>query len=334
MMWKTALASVGLIVAAALALGFFWPFGRRPETLRLTGVVEIQEVRLGSKIGGRVQEVLVSEGDVIHAGRVLVRFEAPELRAQRDQWRAQVRATKAAWAKAEHGPRPQEIEQGRADLASARADEKLAAQNFTRVDQLYQTNALARADFDAAHAAVVSARARSGMARARLDLLEAGTRTEEKDEAHAQYLQAVGKLQEIEANLKETTVAAPELAIVDVLAVRKGDLVPPNQPILRVLRIGDLWVKVYVPETELGKVRLGQDVEVTIDSYPGQRFPGTIFFIAAQSEFTPRNVQSLDERRHQVFGIKVRVAQPADPEKRIFKSGMAAEVFVPLRESP
>ena len=334
MMWKTALASVGVIAAAALALGFFWPFGRRSEGLRLTGIVEIQEVRLGSKVGGRVAEVLVNEGDVIHPGQVLVRFEAPELEAQRQQWRAQIRATRAAWDRAEHGPRPQEIDQARSDLASARADEKLATQNFSRVSQLFQTNALAQADYDTAHAGLASARARAGMARARLDLLEAGTRQEDKDETHAQYLQAVGKLQEIEANIKETTVTAPELAILDVLAVRKGDLCPPNQPILRVLRIGDLWVKVYVPETELGKVRLGQDVDVTIDSYPGRRFAGTIFFISAESEFTPRNVQSLDERRHQVFGIKVRVAQPAEPEQRIFKSGMAAEVFVPLREAP
>jgi HlyD family secretion protein len=121
--------------------------------------------------------------------------------------------------------------------------------------------------------------------------------------------------------------------VVDVLSVRKGDLIPPNQPILRVLRANDLWVKAYVPETELGKVRLGQDAAVTVDAYPGRRFTGTVFYIAAESEFTPRNVQSLEERRDQVFAIKVRVAQPADPHERMFKSGMAAQVYLPLQEA-
>jgi multidrug resistance efflux pump len=127
---------------------------------------------------------------------------------------------------------------------------------------------------------------------------------------------------------------APEDAVVDVLAVRKGDLIPPNQPILRVLRAGDLWVKAYVPETQLGKVRLGQKAEVTMDSYPGRGFQGTVTYISAEAEFTPRNVQSLEERQHQVFAIKVTVPQPTNPEERVFKSGMSAEVYIPLQEAP
>src|SRR5207248_7381023 len=156
--------------------------------------------------------------------------------------------------------------------------------------------------------------------------LEEGTRPEEKDESRARLAEARARLAEIEANLAEAVVKAPEPAVVEVLAVRKGDLVPPNQPVVRVLRADDLWVKVYVPETELGRVRLGQTVDVTVDSYPDQRFTGTVVQIAAESEFTPRNVQSADERRHQVFGVKVRVADP----EGVFKSGMAAEVFLPL----
>src|SRR5262249_36528283 len=128
------------------------------------------------------------------------------------------------------------------------------------------------------------------------------------------------KMREIEANLQEAVVRAPERAVVEVLAVRKGDLVQPNQSALRVLRADDLWVKVFVPETQLGKVRLGQDVQVVIDSHPGQRFAG-------ERESTPGNVQSADERRHQVFAVKVRVADPDG----VFKSGMAADVVLTLR---
>ena len=113
--------------------------------------------------------------------------------------------------------------------------------------------------------------------------------------------------------------------------VRQGDVVAANQPVVRVLRTDDLWVKVYVPETKLARVRLRQPVEVTVDGYAGRSFAGQVRQIAADSEFTPRNVQSVDERRHQVFGVRIRVSQSDDPSERILKSGMAAEVVFSLR---
>jgi len=164
--------------------------------------------------------------------------------------------------------------------------------------------------------------------RANYQLLEAGTRSEEIREAEARVAELRGKLREIDANLKELVVVAPEPAVVEVLAVRPGDVVGPNQPVVRVLRADDLWVKAYVSEVDLGKIRLNQTVELTVDAYPQKRFTGVIAHIAAVSEFTPRNVQSVDERRHQVFGVKVRVEDP----QGVFKSGMAAAVYVPVHE--
>src|SRR5262249_27659588 len=156
-----------------------------------------------------------------------------------------------------------------------------------------------RSQYDAARAARDRAQGRLAAARAKLDLLNAGTRPEEIAEATANVAEMRGKLRELEANLKEAIVRAPEKAIVEVLAVRKGDLVPPNQPIMRILRADDLWVRVYVPETQLGYIRLQQRAVVTIDSYPERRFQGEVIKIDSESEFTPRNVQSADERRFQ-----------------------------------
>ncbi len=316
------LAIVFLLAAVAVGFGFFWPLGGRGDVLRLPGVVEIQEVRLGSKISGRVAEVLVQEGDLVPAGRLLVRFDEPEMEAQKVQQTARVAMLDAEWRKAEAGPRPEEIDQARGDKEAANADLKQSLKDYERADQLYQRGAMARADYDAARAARDRSQGRFDAAKFRLALLEAGTRIEEKESAKAMLDEARGKLREIEANLAEAEVRAPEKCLVEVVAVRKGDLVAPNTPILRVLRADDLWVRVYVPETQLGKVRVGQPVTVTNDAYPGREFQGSVFFIASESEFTPRNVQSVDERRHQVFGVKVRVPDP----QGIFKSGMAAEV--------
>lgn len=385
MTWKHILPVALLAAAAATALGFFWPFGNGKTTLRLPGVVETQEIRLGSKVGGRVAEIGALEGDLVPGGKVLVRFEVPELEAQlrqaqarlavaeaeleealvgarpeeKEAARAAAEAASARWERVKAGWRDEEKRQARSELETAEADLKLAREEFERVDRLYSQGTEQRAVWDAALAArnratgrVATAQARVDMlaagsrvediaeaaadlrrAQAQYDLILAGTRTEDIAQAKARVEEARARVTELQANLKEAAVLAPEAAVVEVLAVRKGDLVAPNQPVVRVLRADDLWVRVYVPETELGKVRLGQEVTVTIDSYK-KEFPGTIIQINGVSEFTPRNVQSADERRHQVFGIKVQVKQPADPNQRIFKSGMAAEVTVPLQAAP
>jgi multidrug resistance efflux pump len=376
---KIILATVALL-AASVSLGFYWTFGGRSESLRLPGIVEIQEVRLGSKVGGRVAKVFITEGEIAEAGRILVEFEVPELEAQREQAQAKLVAATAEWEKAQYGPRDEEIaagyaalkeadarwekmlagprleekEEAKSQLASAQADLVWAQVEFDRIKGLFQKGLMPRSDYDSAMASLNRGKGRCDAAKAKSDLLEAGYRKEDKEEAKAQRdrakenyqvllagtrkedkmiakahrEEAEAKLRELEVNLKEALVKAPEKAVVEVVAVRKGDVIAPNQPIIRVLRANDLWVKVYVPETELGKVRLNQKVEVTIDSYPGRKFEGTVIQVASISEFTPRNVQSADERRHQVFGVKVRV----ENREGIFKSGMAAEVILPLHD--
>jgi multidrug resistance efflux pump len=376
MTWKSILATVAVLAAVAVGVGFSWPLGQSARVRRLPGVVETQEVRLSSKVGGRVARVAVAEGDLVRPGQPLVYLEVPELQAQHEQTQARLQAAEADLDKAKNGPRPEEkaaalaalesaqarwqrlkagsraeeIDQASAELASAEADLKGARQDWDRVKELSTRNAVSRADYDAAAMALGRTQGRVNAARAHLkllqagsrpeeiaeaaaevarcqansDLLAAGTRSEEIAAAQARVAELQGKLHEMEANLCEAVVSAPEAAVVEVLPVRKGDVVTPNQPVVRVLRAEDLWVKVYIPETELGKLRLGQEVGVVIDSYPDKQFTGVVQQIASESEFTPRNVQSVDERRHQVFAVKVRVANPDG----VFKSGMAADVLL------
>jgi multidrug resistance efflux pump len=373
------LATAALLAACAAALGFFWPFGNHQEVLRLPGIVEIQEVRLGSKVAGRVLKILTKEGKTVEPGDALVIFDVPEVEAQLKQAEAKLAAAAADWEKAEAGPRleekqaawataeaakaryermlagwrTEEKEQARSDLEAADADLKQAREDLVRAMELYRQRAAAKAEYDAALAARDRAQGRFNSARARYEMMEAGNRKEDKETARAEWKQAEwqaklldagtrpedkaaakarmeelrARVEELKVNQREQTVYAPERAVVEVLSVRKGDLVQPNAPVVRVLRAEDLWVKVYVPETELGKVRLNQVVDVRIDSYPDKRFRGTVEQVASISEFTPRNVQSADERRLQVFGVKVRVTNP----QGAFKAGMFAEVVIPLQ---
>jgi multidrug resistance efflux pump len=376
MLWKL-LTSGGLLTAVAGTLGFCWLVGRGPEALQIHGTVEIQEVRLGSRTGGRVARLAVTEGQWIEPGQVLVHLEAPELEAQRGHWLARLAAAEAELARARSGPRAEEKEAARAAAASARARLQRLQAGY-RTEEIAQARgevesadaelehatkelarerrlgpaASSRSHKDGVQATFERARGQAKTARARLRMLEAGARPEEIAEADAELKRAeansrlleVGtrpedlamaearvkelraKVRELDVQLSELAIRAPERALVEVLAVRPGDVLSPNQPAVRVLRGGDLWVRGYVSEIDLGKVRLNQAVLVTVDSHPGKRFSGQVVEIASVSEFTPRNVQSVDERHHQVFGVKIHVADT----EGILKSGMAAKIVLPV----
>ena len=386
MNWKKLILGGVCLAALVACLGFFWPFGSRRDILRLPGIVEIQEVRLGSKVGGRVKHLVGKsgsesnggnlEGQVVEADQKLVIFDVPELEAQSKQAKARMEtawadyekakvtvpqevivakattdSAKARFERMKAGPRQEEKEQAQSDLETAQAELKQALEDYKRIRDLYEKESVARAEYDAALSTRDKAQGKFNSAKARVNLMKK-YRQEDIDEAEAEWKkceakwkeleqtqdqeialaksrweEAKAKVKELEVNLSEAVVSAPRKAVVDVISVRVGDLVAPNQPIVRLLYPEDLWVKAYVPETELHKVRLGQQVEVLIDNST-KRFKGTVYYIAPISEFTPRNVQSVDERHHQVFAIKIRVDNTED----MFHSGMAAEVLLPVQK--
>jgi multidrug resistance efflux pump len=360
-----------------LAGAYFW-FGSNPKELRLPGVVEIQDVRLGSKVTGRVAEILVREGDRVEADTPLVRLALPELQAQRDQLVAKLAAAQADRDKMYAGARPLEKEsaraayvnaekklvqttegwrdeekrQAKADLDAAVADAIQANREYIRLEMLLPGGGATAAEMDVARGNRDRANARQSSSKiryemlnkggwdvqiaaaaadrdrlkAQYDLLLEGNREEDKRNADAQVALLKAQIREMDAQLSEGTITAAERCVIEVLSVRKGDLVTANVPVIRVLRAEDLWVRIYVPEPDLGKVRLGQPARVTLDAYPGTTFDGEVIQIDTISEFTPRNVQSADQRKHQVFAVKVHVPDP----RGIFKSGLAAEVVLPL----
>jgi HlyD family secretion protein len=376
MIWKP-LVAIGMLVAAAgSGAGLWLQFGQEPTEMRLPGTVETQEVRLSSRVGGRVSKVLVDEADIVEAGQAIAELEMPELDAQRDQLEAQKAAAQAVVERLENGPRPEEIAAAKASVDAAKArlarmehgyrveeqvqaqqelqalDAQLqnAMQELNRERNLLAKGASTLQAYDAANArhSRLQAEANAASAKSKMmesgyrpeeiaeskadlarlqanyELLLAGTRQEEIAEARARVAELDAQLKEIDVRRAERTVVAPERAVVEVLMVRPGDIVAPNQAVALVLRAGDLWVKAYISEIDLGKIRLGQKVQVTCDAYPNKRFSGVITYISSTAEFTPRNVQTISERHHQVFGFKVRVDDP----QGVFKSGMAADVWL------
>ena len=349
-----------VIAAAVAATAFATSWFRHDSALQGSGTVEARDVRVGSEIGGRIDKVLVREGDHVQPGQVLIIFDDKELQASLQQSRAaaekaqrgyrpeEIAEARAAAAEAKagyeqriNGYRKEDIAAAQADLDRAKADEVRTHLDFDRYEALAKKDLVSKQQRDTAEAAWRMATATTQNAQHKLDELQHGYRPEEIASALARYQQAQATLEKLErgnrredvdlakaaysydeARFRERQVVAPSAATVEVLDVRPGDLIAPNTPVATLLEADQIYVRIYIPETEIGRVQLGQAAEVRVDSFPNKVFDGQVEQINQQAEFLPRNVQTRDERVHQVFGVKVRIK---DPSGKIL-AGMAADV--------
>ena len=352
-----------LMLAAVLAASaLYGSWFHHDASLRGSGTVEARNIRVGSKVGGRIDKVLVREGDKVVAGQVLVSFDDKELEASLEQSQAnadkvqrgyrpeEISEARAAAAQAkadfelkENGYRLEDIEAAKADLDRAKADELRTHVDFQRYDALAQKDLVSKQQRDTAEANWKVALAQQQNAQHKLDELQNGYRPEEIASAEARYRQSQATLDKFEhgnrredvelakaayaydqARFREREVLAPSAAIVEVLDVRPGDLIAPNTPIATLLEKDQIYVRIYIPETEFGRIKLGQKAEVRVDSFPNTVFDGEVEQINQQAEFLPRNVQTREERVHQVFGVKIRINDPAGK----VLAGMAADVLL------
>jgi HlyD family secretion protein len=296
-----------IIVIAAIALLLYMRQRNQPKPLVLSGTLEARTVNVGSLVGGRVTRVLVDEGSHVAPGQVLVTLETETLDHQIAEQQAVIEAARAAYAKALAGPRRDEIEKAAAIAANDERDRR-------RYEVLYHDGIVARLVYDdAATKAKASAED--------LQLLLKGTRKEDIEAARAQLEQQQKQLAVLMKQRSETDVKSTVAGVVQSFGLRPGDIVAPNQTVAEILESSQLWVRIYVPETMLGLLHVNQNVRVRVDTYPNQWFAGHIGTIAAQGEYTPRNVQTRAQRAEEVFGVKVIV----DPDPKLH-AGMAAEV--------
>jgi HlyD family secretion protein len=352
-----------LVILVAVILGgttVYATWFRRDNALEGSGTVEARDIRVGSKVGGRIDKVLVREGDRVEPGQTLIAFDDRELLASLEQ-------SRAAAEKARRGYRPEEIAEARAAAAGAKADyllrlngyrkedvaaakseveratadEVRARLDFQRYDALAQKDLVSKQQRDTAEANWKMALAQQQNFQHKLDELERGYRPEEIASAEAHYHETLATLEKFErgnrpedvelakaayaydeARFRERQVTAPSEAVVEVLDVRPGDIIAPNTPVATLLERDQIYVRIYIPETELGRVGVGQKAEVRVDSFPKTVFDGVVEQINQQAEFLPRNVQTREERVHQVFGVKIRINDPAGH----VLAGMAADV--------
>ena len=298
---------VVVIVFGVVATLLYMRVKHEARELLLSGTLEARTVNVGSLYGGRVTRILVDEGSHVVPGQTLILLETETIDHQIAEQRAAIEAARAELAKALAGPRPEEIAKAQAVATNDEIDRR-------RLERLYHAGIVAKEQLD-------DATTKAKTSADDLRILLKGTRKEDIDALRAQVEQQQRRLDSLLKQRAETDVKSTVTGVVQSMGLRPGDLVAPNQSVAEILEADQLWVRVYVPETELGLIHVNMPVRVRVDTYPNVWFRGHVATVSSQGEYTPRNVQTRAQRAEQVFGVKVLV----DPDPQL-KAGMAADV--------
>lgn len=324
-----------LIVVVAATGGFIWWNSRNGDDrkeLVLHGNVDLRQVELAFNNSERIAAVLVQEGDRVGRGQVLARLDTSRLEPQLAQVEAQAVAQRQVVQRLRNGSRPEEIAQARANIEAARADAVNARLQHERLKSAVEISggrAVRQQDVDNAKAAVQVAEAKLVVSQRALDLALAGPREEEVAENEARFRANEAQAALLRQQLADSQLMAPMDAVVRTRVMEPGEMATPQKPVFALAITDPKWVRVYVSEPNLGKVRSGMAATVAVDSFPNRRFEGWIGFISPVAEFTPKTVQTEELRSSLVYEVRVFVKDPAD-ELRL---GMPASAYVSLDET-
>ena len=319
------------VLAVALAVaGFLWTRRKTVESplLVLHGNVDIRQVSLSFDGSGRIADMHAEEGDVIKAGTVLARLDTRTLALQADQAAAQIEVQEQTLRRVRSGPRPQEIEQARSRLDALQADQSRAQQDLARLQGISgktQGRGVSRQDVERAESAVQTTSARANEAREALRLLEAGSRVEDIGTAEAEVKASRAQLALVRHQIELGELKAPVDAVVRSRLLEPGDMATPQRPVFTLALTQPKWVRVYVTEPDLGKVRPGMAARVTTDSQPAA-LTGKVSFIASTAEFTPKSVETEQLRTSLVYEVRILVDDGSD----VLRLGQPVTVQLPV----
>lgn len=321
---------VGIVVLAAVGVGvWFWRSRGQAEAadrLVLYGNVDIRQVQLAFNGSERIAALLVEEGDRVKAGQLLAVLDTQRLEPKVAGKEAQVAAQREEVARLEAGNRPEEIRKAKADMAVAEAEARNAQVTFQRVTNLAAQKVVPPQQLDDATAALNAAAARLNAARQTFDLMVLGPRKEDIAAGKATLQAYEADLALARRELADARLCAPTNGVIRDRVLEPGDMASPQKPVFTLALDDPLWVRAYVTETDLGRIRPGMKAEVTTDSYLGKRYEAWIGFISPTAEFTPKSVETAEVRTKLVYQVRAFVRNPQG-ELRL---GMPAVVTIPL----
>jgi HlyD family secretion protein len=305
--------------AVTIALGGCRGDATEPNLLKASGHVEATDVRIATKVAGRLQEFGLQEGDAVKSGQVLARIDTTDIALALEQARAERQQSVAELQLRRAGSRKEDIAAGAAQVSQAEADLDGAQKDLDRMQGLLDRGSGTAKSRDDARTRRDMAAARLKAARENLIRLKNGNRPEEIESARARVGVSNARIDQLDQQIKDATVVSPTTGVVTEKIAQAGELLQAGSPLCVVTDLADAWLTVYVGEPDLGRIRIGQEADVVTDD--GQSRKGRITYVAAQAEFTPKNVQTRDERVKLVFKVKVGL----DNKDGLFKPGMPGE---------
>lgn len=278
--------------------------------IEATGTIEATDVTISAQIPGAIVALRVDEGDRVQAGDTLLLLDQREYRLQVRQAEANLAAAEAQYRLAVSGAREEDVRQAEVSFESARRD-------LTRMRELRQSNSIPQKQLD-------DAELRATVAEQSLAKLQNGLRPEEIEAARARRDQAAAQLDLARKKLEDGVVTAPIAGTLLNRFVDRGEFVGMGSALLRMANLDQMDLMIYVPETQLPRVAIGQTARVSVDAFEDRTFEGKVVFISPTAEFTPKNIQTKDERTKLMFGVKIRVANPDGA----LKAGIPADVVL------
>jgi HlyD family secretion protein len=302
--------------------------GRSKDRILLSGTVEATTADLAFKTSGRLAERFVDEGAAVSAGSKVAKLDDSELSQSAARFRAGAGAAKALLDELRQGFRREDVAQAAAAEAGARADHERAEADFQRIEALFNDGVISKHDLDSARSARDTAKARLDQAVQQHLLMKRGNRKEQIDGARAQFEQAGAASAEAEIRLGDAVLLAPFAGMVLSKHAEPGEFLAAGSPVVTLGDIAHPWVRAYLEESDLGRIKLGDSASVTTDTFPGRTYKGRVVFISSEAEFTPKTIETKKERVKLVYRIKVDV-ENSDLE---LKPGMPADIEIQIRK--
>jgi HlyD family secretion protein len=303
-----------ILIAAGLGFGGWYYYDthrpREEPRLILQGNIDVRQVNLSFKVDGRIESLAVDEGDPVKAGEILASLDKRYFLDALNVERAKRDNLTAALARLEHGSRPEEIVQARAQLAQQRANLTLAKANLKRGEELVKQGGISKEDLDVRRQSVTVAEANVSYAEQALRLAEIGPRQEDIDAARAKLREQEAVVIQSERRLADSDLLAPNDGILLTRAREKGAIVQAGETVFTLTLSSPVWVRTYVNERDLGRIRPNMAAEVRTDSAPNKVYHGLIGFISPTAEFTPKTVETRELRTDLVYRLRVVVDNP------------------------
>ncbi|MGE5558372.1 MAG: HlyD family secretion protein [Bacillota bacterium] len=341
---KAAFYGTALLLAGLFCAGCTDNHGKKE--INATGTIEMTEVTVGTKIGGRILRIRVQEGQEVKKGDLLAELEHEELNAQISAAQANLDAAVARLKKARAAlsssgaeadkdaatVREAQVEMAENNLAAAKANLEAAEKDLFRMEELYKSELISKAQHEQAQIRERVARAQYEAAQNQLAAAKTNPNTEDiqltNKQTEALIKQAQANLALLMIQLKNTRICAPASGVISARMAEEGEIVAPGAALFTILDTRRPWVMIYLPLKEVEVVSLHQKAYIMMDAYEKTRFYGRISFISQEAEFTPKDYQSKDERVKQVFAVKIRI----DRADRALKAGMPVDVVIQPEE--